>query len=225
MSTVPTKYPEAIAWVNTRLPIWSAAPTAIGLDATLVADLAAQASAAETAKSDYDQAVADARAKGVAYRNAAKTMRSSATGQVTQIRGFARNAPDPAAVYSAAQIPEPATPGPAPAPGTPSEFKATLLESGALSFTFKCDHPAGVSGVTYKVERQDAPQTPFNFLLNAKKREFEDASFSASSTTIAYLVTAQTSTKDGSPASFTVRYGAGSESMVLTEGAEQQAAA
>lgn len=225
MSTVPRKYPEAIAWVNTRLPIWSAAPTTIGLEATQVADLASLASSAETARSDYDAAKADSDAKYEAYQAAAGAMRSVAAAQVTQIRGFARSGGDPASVYSAAQIPAPATPTPAPAPGTPGFFTVQLLDGGGLKFAFKCDHPTGVKAVTYKVERQQVAQGPFEFLLNAKKREFEDTTFDNASTVIAYRVTAQTSTKDGAAASFTVRYGAGNQSVVLSQGEDQQAAA
>lgn len=207
MSTVPRSPLEAIAWVNARVPVWAAAGQAIGLDPLQVAELGALAGQAESLRAQWDTAKAESDAKGAAYRQAVKAMRTKASGQVVQVRGFARGQGDPDAVFIAAQLPIPAQPAPAPAPGTPEGFRRELLDNGGLKFTFACDHPAGVKAVTYKVERQPAPQAPFTFLLNAKKREFEDTTFLGTSTTIAYRVTAQTSTKDGLASSFTVRYG------------------
>jgi len=222
MSTVPRKLPDAISWVATRVPVWTESFAAIGLDSSQVTDLDGLLSSAQTAKSEYDSAKAVSDAKYEAYQAAATAMRSTASAQVVQIRGFARSSANPTTVYSAAQIPEPATPSPAPAPGTPEGFRVQLLDTGGLRFTFKCDHPRGVSGVTYLVERQAGPQEPFTFLLNAKKREFADTSFPPTATTIAYRVTAQTSTKDGLASSFTVRYGANNQATILSEGGEPE---
>lgn len=207
MSTVPVNAADAIAWVEIRVPVWAAAGLAIGLDPLEVGELSTLLSAAKDLKAEWETAQAAADAKGIDYRASVKAMRSKASGQVSQVRGFARSKGNPPSIFSTAQIPLPADPGPAPAPGTPQGFKRQLLDNGGLRFTFECNHPTGVKAVTYKVERQSAPQTPFVFLLNAKKREFEDTTFLGTSTTIAYRVTAQTSTKDGLSSSFTVRYG------------------
>lgn len=218
MSTVPTKYPEAIDWVNTHVPIWTAVAADIGLDPLRVGELGTLASEAASARTAYLESLDETRAKALAYRTAAKAMRTMASGQVVQIRGFARTSANPASVYEDAQIPEPAKPAPAPAPGTPSGFKVQLLESGNLKFTFDCEHPAKVSGVTYKVLRQVSPQEPYQFLLNAKGRSFEDDSLTGDSRVITYVVTAQTSTKDGNPAYFTVRFGAGNQAQIIAQG-------
>lgn len=218
MSTVPRTYPEAIDWVNTHVPIWGAVAADIGLDPLKVAELGTLASAASTAHTAYLESLGETRAKALAYRSAARAMRTMASGQVVQIRGFARTSADPAGVYEDAQIPEPAKPSPAPAPGTPTGFKAQLLESGNLKFTFDCEHPAKVAGVTYKVLRQLAPQDPYQFLQNAKGRSFEDNSITGDSREITYIVTAQTSTKDGNPAYFTVRFGAGNQASIIAQG-------
>lgn len=215
MSTVPRNALEAIDWVDTRVPVWAAAGLTIGVDPLEVAELGTLLSAAKDLKTEWLAAQALADAKGADYRAAVKAMRSKASGQVTQIRGFARSKGNPDSIFTTAQIPLPADPGPAPAPGTPEGFKRELLDNGGLKFTFTCDHPKGVKAVTYKIERQPAPQTPFVFLLNAKKREFEDTTFLGSSTVINYRVTAQTSTKDGPSASFTVRYGASNEQATI----------
>ncbi|MFI4915773.1 MAG: hypothetical protein ACIAS6_04610, partial [Phycisphaerales bacterium JB060] len=162
--------------------------------------------------------LAAAVAKGAEYRTAATTMRSTAAAQVVQVRGFARTQPNRDAVLTAAQLPIPPKPGPTPAPGVATDFQVQLLQSGNLKFTFDCEHPPGVKGVTYKVLRQGGAQQPYNFLLNAKKREFEDGSLPEGSTMLTYVVTAQTSTKDGNPSYFTVRFGGGNQAQIIAQG-------
>ncbi len=218
MSTVPEKLPEAIDWVGVRVPVWTAAGAAIGVEATQMASLSALHNSAQTLKAEYDALKAEYDAKGAEYRQAATAMRTTAAGLVVQIRGFSRTTADPASVFTQAQLPLPADPTPSPPPGTPEGFKAELLQSGALRFTFACDHPSGVNAVTYKVMRQDAPQTPYVFLMNAKKRQFEDDTLTGDSTVVTYLVTAQTTTKDGDPAYFTVRFGSGNQASIIAQG-------
>ena len=219
MSTVPEKYPEAIAWVDTRVPIWTENAAAIGLEVAQPTNLGALATAASAAKAAYDTAKSDSDAKYEAYQAAARAMRSQATAQVGQIRSFAKGSASPSTVYSTAQIPAPADRAPTPPPGTPEAFRVSLLATGSLKFAFKCPNPSRTPSITYKVERQDTPQSPFTFLLNAKKREFEDSNFPATSTFISYRVTAQTTTQDGPAATFTVRYGAGNQSAtILSQG-------
>jgi hypothetical protein len=212
MSTVPTKLTAALTWIKTRVPIWTAAGTTIGVDPLQIGELGALVSAAETALAEYNTALADAEAKGEIYRNAATTARNAATAQVVRIRGFARTAPNPVTVYADAQIPEPAKRAPSPPPGTPDGFKVFLEPNGDLRFTFKCDNPPKAKGVTYLVQRQNSPQGAFEFLKLAKDREFVDSSFPSTSSLISYLVTAQTATKSGTGATFTVRYGAPNQS-------------
>lgn len=227
MSTVvPLKLPEAIDWVGVRVPVWTAAGAAIGVEATQMANLSALHSSADSLKGEYDAMKAELDAKGEEYRQAATAMRSTASALVVQIRGFARTTANPAAVFTEAQLPQPADRTPAPPPGTPEGFKVELLQSGSLRFTFACDHPSGVNAVTYKVMRQDAPQTPYVFLTNAKKRRFDDDTISGDSTVVTYLVTAQTTTKDGNPAYFTVRFGSGNQASIVAQGpvGEQEAA-
>lgn len=222
MSTIPTKYAQAIAWIKTRVPIWTAAGADIGVDPAQIGELSAELSAAETALAEYDAALADADAKGEVFRDAFRTARQSASDQVSRIRGFARTAANPATVYADAQIPEPADRAPSPPPGTPDTFRVFLEPNGDLRFTFKCDNPPRARGVTYLVQRQDEPQGPFQFLTLAKEREFIDSSFPNSSTQISYLVTAQTPTKSGMGATLTVRYGSGNQggaaAQIITQG-------
>lgn len=152
-------------------------------------------------------------------------MRSTTSLRVSNIRTYARGTANPSAVYSLAEIPAPATPTEAPPPATPFGFKVALLEGGSLQFSFKCTNPPRVHGVTYRVERQNAPQLPYEFLVNAKDKHFEDNAFPNSATLITYRVTSQTSTKDGVPTYFTVRYGSNQQATIVSQGPATQSEA
>lgn len=220
MSTVPTKFPETIDWVNARITDWAADPAAIGLDATAVAALASALSTAQSGRQGAIDARTASRDATIVYNDAGTDLRAQARQAVATIRAFAKASANPATVYSDASIPPPATPTPAPAPGTPEGFTISLSQGGAVTLAFECAHPAGVNGVTYKVERQDTPQSAWAFLTNAKERRFTDATIPTGSSLLFYRVTAQTSTKDGAAAEFTVRFGAGNQgATIVAQGA------
>lgn len=222
--TIPQSNAESILWVASHLPAWQADPTAIGLSAQDVTDLAAALGTATSNQSSWNTIKDEARSASALYRSSTRDMRSLAATQVATIRAFAKASADPQTVYSTADIPAPASPTPAPAPGTPFDFKATLNPSGELAFTFKCANAKGLQ-VTYKIERQeDGGQNPFVFLTNAKERSFSDASFTPGTTTLVYRITAQTTTKDGVSGLFLVRLGAGNQATVMSVAGTQQAA-
>jgi len=224
MSTIPQSNADAILWVASHLPAWQADPTAIGLTAEEVTNLAALLGSAQGNQSSWNTIRDEAKSASALYRSSTQEMRALASSQAATIRAFAKASTDPQAVYSTADIPAPATPTPAPAPGTPFDFKATLNPSGDLAFTFKCANAKGLQ-VTYRVERQeDGGQNPFVLLTNAKERSFTDASFTAGTSTLVYRITAQTTTKDGVAGVFLVRLGAGNQATVsLVDGAQMAA--
>ena len=225
MTTVPPQYQDAINWVAQRITEWSASPEAIGLDEPTTTAIATQLAIAEGAQSAaFSSRQASKDATGVYYDQGDQLL-DLARQAVATIRAFAKSSEDPQTVYSAASIPAPATPGPTPAPGRPFNFRTELLFGGLLRFTFDCDNPSRVQGVTYKVERQDEPQGAFTFLTNAKSREFTDETIPSGSSQVTYRVTAQTSTKDGLANGFTVRFGANNQAVVSGEDGGEELAA
>ncbi len=224
MSTVPIKYPEAIAWVNTHVPIWTAAAASIGLDPTQPVTLDALATAASDAKAAYDAAKSQSDSLYEAYQLAAKEMRTQATAQVGQIRSFAKGSSNPGAVYTAAQIPAPADRTPKPAPGTPALFTVGLDQSGALSVKFKCPNPPRVGALSYIVERSIGSQQPFVYLMTAAERSFDDDTVPYGSGDVTYRVTAQSPTKKGLPGYFTVRFGVNNQPQIISQGTSEQKA-
>ncbi|MEQ8844558.1 MAG: hypothetical protein RIB58_06860 [Phycisphaerales bacterium] len=224
MSTVPRKYPEAIAWVNTHVPIWTAAAATIGLDPTQPVNLGALATEAADAKAAYDTAKSEADTLYEAYQTKAKAMRTQATAQVGQIRSFAKGSANPQTVYTAAQIPAPAEPTPRPAPGTPVVFTVGLDQSGALNVKFKCPNPPRVGSLSYIVERSLGAQQPFTYLKTAAERAFEDDTVPNGTGDVTYRVTAQSPTKKGAPGYFTVRFGVNNQPQIISQGTSESKA-
>ncbi|UYV11211.1 MAG: hypothetical protein NCW75_07825 [Phycisphaera sp.] len=217
MSTVPDKYPQTIDWLTDRIDAWTAQGGSIGLDEPTTTALSTQLAIAQGSMDSAFQARLDSKDATVVYHDQARSLLELTRQAVSTIRAFAKASDTPGTVYSAASIPPPADPAPSPAPGTPTQFRTELLFSGELRVRFDCENPSGVSGVTYKVERQDGPQTPFNFVTTAKGREFTDAGIPAGTAEVTYRVTAQTSTKDGDAGGATIRFGAGNQSIVFGE--------
>lgn len=222
MSVIPDGRSEAIDWFTNRLAAWTADPASIGLTLELVNELTAATAAASTARTEAQQALDAKLAASQSYRNQTDAMRTIGVGLVQKIRGFAKATGDES-VYATALLPDPATPEPTPAPGTPYEFAIDLRQDGSVEMSFKCDNPGAqggsAGGVTYDVWRQDEPQGEFVYLLNAGERRFADTTVPGGTAVATYRVVARRSTQTGDPALFAVRFGVGGNGMALAEAA------
>lgn len=218
MSVVPDGRSDAIDWFTNRLSAWQADPTGIGLTLELVNDLAAATAAASSARTAAEQANDAKLAASQNFRNQTDAMREIGVGLVQKIRGFAKATGDES-VYATALLPDPATPEPTPAPGTPTDFEVSLRQDGSVELAFRCDNPGNVFGVTYDVWRQDEPQGSFNYLLTAGERRFTDDSVPAGTAVATYRVQARRSTQAGGPALFAVRFGVGGNGQATAEAA------
>lgn len=218
MSTVPPKPDDAITWVQAHVPPWTTNAELLKLDPLVVAQLGSLASAAATArqtmvaaKGTYEDAVD-------AFNTAVKAMRTLAGGQVSIIRSTAKNAENPQQIYTAAVIPAPADRSPTPAPGTPTDFKHALAINGELTVRFRCPNPARTGAVTYRVDRRlGGTGQPFIAYQTLKKREFTDSTIPLGTAEVAYRITPQTSTKDGTLAQFGIQFGAGNQSTLVMQ--------
>lgn len=83
-------------------------------------------------------------------------------------------------------------------------------EPGWLECSFACKHHRSLRGVTYLVERSLAMagehDGPFEFLTLARGRAFTDKAIPRGTAQATYRITAQTSTRSGRVALFTVRF-------------------
>jgi hypothetical protein len=225
MSTIPRQPEAAIDWVQAHVTPWTTNAVLLKLDPATLGQLGALASAAATARQNKisaDDAYRDAIA---AFDTAVASMRTLASGQVSIIRSTARNAENPQAIYTAALIPAPSGPSPAPAPGTPTMFKHALAIDGELTVRFRCPNPPRTGPVTYRVDRRLGGTgnafIPFGVI---KERVVVDAGIPLGTPEVAYRITPQTSTKDGTVAQFAIQFGAGNQSTLVEQSPEGDSA-
>jgi hypothetical protein len=221
MSTIPKSYPDAIDWTTTHLANWPADPTEIGLDAARILELTQRKDLAAAALAHALQLDGQKKAAFEAYHTKARSMRDYASQSVGIIRSFARASDNPEAIYTLAQIPAPAGPTPAPAPGVPYKFETRLIQGGSLEVTFECDNE-GSSAVNYEVRRRDGggQGAPYAFVLNAGERRFVDDTIPNGTGTVSYQIVGFRTNTRGEPAYFTVVFGAGNSAQVVSSGEE-----
>lgn len=225
MSTIPRKNDDALTWCDEHATLWSTDPASVGLDATEVAGLAALVQQAEDRKTDFVAARTAWLGSSEAFSSGIDLMREHAGVLLAKVRAFARGSSEPATVYQAAGIPAPADPSPRPAPGTPTDFRVELLQDGAITLSFKCPNPPRTGAAIYRVERRlgEGQSEPFVFVVNAKERSFTDSGIPEGTGVATYRITAETATKNGAPALFAVRFGAGNQATIIALAEDGQA--
>jgi hypothetical protein len=209
MRVVPTEQAAKIAWFRARLAAWNANLALLGLTAPEMAAPLAQVDAAEDALAARTDAENVAKAKTAILNAALETLAANGGRLVNKIRANAELAADPVAVFAAAQIPAPATPSPVGAPGTPTDFKAVLMQGGDVDLAWKAAQPARASGTTYQVYRRFTPTAAWDFLGASGERKFIDSTIPAGVTFVMYKIRGIRSTMAGPWGEFNVTFGAG----------------
>jgi hypothetical protein len=113
------------------------------------------------------------------------------------------------AIYGLALLPVPATPSPVPPPGTPTNFKISLSQGGALTLAWKCANPAGGGGTFYQIARRIGASGAFVPQTGVGSRTFTDPTIPAGTASVTYQITAVRTTVAGPTAEFTVNFGTG----------------
>ena len=145
-------------------------------------------------------------------------MQVDGAGLIRNIKNKAESTNNPE-VYALAQIPPPATPSPVPPPGTPFDLRVELLQTGAITLSWKCPNPAGAAGTIYEVQRKlgTSPTAAFEFIGAAGVRNFTDETLPLGPTLVTYRITAVRSTTRGNPAQFILTFGSGGEGFTVTQ--------
>lgn len=212
MGIVPDKLADKIAFFEQHNTPWSTNAVAIGTTTTEVTALNTRTTAARAALSAQAAAQNAAKAATVTLHDAVLAMSNAGTDIILKIK--AKAAVDGDSVYSLAQIPPPAVPGPVPAPGTPTDFKVQIQQDGSLILTWKCPNPTNATGTIYQVSRKMATATDFTIIGATGSRKFVDDSLPTNSSPITYRVIAVRSTVAGPPAQFTVTFGSGGDGVM-----------
>ena len=205
MATVPKSNAEKAAFFAARNAPWTTNATAIGVTTAAVSALAAKVTTAQAALAAQTSALAAAKAATVAVNEAIRAMDLDGTVLISTIRTRARTAGD--GVYALAQLPPPAIPRPTPAPGTPTEFVATLNPNGSLGMTWKCAN-SGAGGVMYMIYRKVGATGAYISLGGTGERKYADATIPTGTSQVTYSIQAVRSSAAGQPAEFSVNFGA-----------------
>ena len=217
MGIIPLPKVEQLQWCESHWPTWNDASASIGLSLTqtgsfktLTQSARAAYDAAQNAKQAYRAAIT---AQNVALTQAI----SNAQDLIRVIKGFAELTADPNVVYSLAQIPPPAVPVPAVAPGKPTNFNITLQSDGSISLTWDATDSTASSGAFFNITRKLPSQTAFTSLggtsgstIESRRMTFTDTSVptSAAGAGAQYIVRGQRGTRIGEPSdAITVQFG------------------
>ncbi|HZZ42887.1 MAG TPA: hypothetical protein VFE58_08105 [Tepidisphaeraceae bacterium] len=218
MSLIPSSIDGKIQFFQSKGTPWGANAVAIGTTATAVTALATKVTTAQTKLAAAVAARAAAKNATADLYNAIKDMVNSGSDIIKQIR--AQAATVGSSVYILAQIPAPATPTPVGAPGTPTDFKATLNPDGSLSVQWKCPNPTGSVGTIYQLSRRsiasDGTAGPFAVIGGSGTRSFIDNTVPAGVAGLVYQITALRSTAVGTTAQFSVNFGTTSGEMMTS---------
>jgi hypothetical protein len=213
-SILPADNVGRIEWCENHNTPLSTNAVAIGTTAAAVTDLATKTTAARAAFNAQQAAQNAAKAATIDFNLALAAMTAAAAGILKQIKAKAAVAGD--SVYALAEIPAPATPSPKPAPGTPTNFTATIGADGALKLKWKCANPKGTSGTIYQVWRRSSPTAEFTYLGGSGTKTFVDPTIPAGATAVTYQIQAVRSTAAGPWAQFNVNFGAGGTGVTAT---------
>jgi hypothetical protein len=215
MSILPDRVDQLLAFCTSHQKTWAGAPTTIGLTAGQVTSFGTQIGAASDALDAQQSAKDAAKAATTAARNEVSDLRENASDLIRAIKTYAEMQADPEAVYSLAQIPPPAPPGPTPPPGTPFELIVGLLGNGSLELKWKCNNPAGTQGTIYEVLRKIGPTGSFQYAGSTGVRAFTDETIPQGSAPVTYQITGVRSTQRGNPAQFVVNFGVGGGGLTI----------
>lgn len=213
MSLVPDDIVGKISFFQSKNTPWAANAVAIGTTTTAVTALATKVTTAQTKLAAQVAAYEAAKNATADLHAAVRDMANSGADIIKQIR--AKAATD-GSVYYLAQIPPPATPAPVGAPGTPTDFKATLNPDGSLKLTWKCPNPSNSQGTIYQLSRRTGSTGSFTAIGGSGTRSFIDATVPAGVASVTYQITAVRSTAIGVTGQFIVTFGVESGSGEMT---------
>lgn len=217
-SVLPNTPLEKIQFCENHVDPWTTNATAIGTTSTAVTDLTTKTTAARAAYNAQQAAQLAAKAATGDYHMAVSAMASAASDIIKSVKAKAATSGD--SVYTLAQIPAPALPGPRPAPGQPTDFVVQLDATGALNLAWKCPNPAGTSGTIYQVWRRIGSTGDFSYIGGSGTRSFVDATLPAGSSSVTYQIQAVRSTVVGPWAQFNVNFGVSGGGVMTASVAE-----
>src|SRR5262245_21612322 len=161
MSILPNALNDQIIFCEAHAPVWTAAPTTIGLTAAQCTTMTSNTSKARGSFNAAQSAREASKAATTTLHKDVTTMRDQVASLIAQIKAFAELQSNPATVYAAAQIPPPATPTPLPAPGKPTDFSVVLNSDGSVTLSWTSTDSSASTGAFFAVSRKLPGQSAF----------------------------------------------------------------
>lgn len=231
MGILPDKKNEQLSWCESHWPIWTTNAAGVGLVAAQVTSFKGLTQSARTAFDAVQNAKNAYRAAVTAQNAALGLATANAQDLIRVIKGFAELTSNPDSVYSLAQIPPPAAPTPAQAPGKPTNIAVTLESSGAITFTWEATDSTASTGGFFNISRKLPGQTSFTSLggtsgstSEARRMTFTDSSIptSAAGAGAQYIIQGQRGTKIGEASdALTVQFGTDGGSFAANNNTSQ----
>jgi hypothetical protein len=153
MAIQPKSRLAKVALFETLAPLWAANAAAIGLAPDEVAAFLAKLASARDSADAAETARNASRNATIVFHTDADAMSGEGGDLMKRITAYAELQRNPA-IYALAGLPTPAAPQPKPAPGTPTGFRITLEQTGAVRLTWRCANPRGTQGTIYNVSRR-----------------------------------------------------------------------
>jgi hypothetical protein len=212
MSTMPIQGLARIVWFEAHVPVWVTTASQIGLVSADTTNLTTLTSDTRTAYAEHISAQETSKAKTQVYYEKLRLLSDAGSAAIDKIRGKAKQVGG-TSVYSIAEIPPPALPGPCGPLGTPFKFKGQTSVTGQFTFTWKNTNPKSATGTVYQVWRRTNPIGEFAYVGGTGEKKFVDSTLPAGSTQVSYQVQAVRSTSVGEFAQFDVKFGVGTTSI------------
>jgi hypothetical protein len=190
----------------------------VGLDAPSLAAFTLAVTNANDANLVVDSARQAYKAAVAAADERWREMNSVSAATVARIDAFAEASDDPTKVWSLATLQPPSNPSSLPAPGAPSNFRASLPDGGGIRIAWDCKNPQGAQGTVYIVRRRllNAGPNAWTQLAITGSKFWTDTTLPATAGGAAYQVIGQRGNLVGEPSTpFTVQFGIDGGGMVI----------
>lgn len=212
MGVVPPAKSDFLTFCETRVPVWQAAATSIGLTSAQVGGMDAATKDLREKQLAAEAARNASKAATLTYGDADGTLREMVSVLVRTIKLHADNSANPGAVYAAAQISPPAAPTAMPPPGQPTNFTFELEAGGLLTMRWKSTNSAASTGGSFRVARRFGGEVGglFNVIGATSSKVFTDDSIPLGVGSVSYILTPMRNGIAGTASDIvTVQFGVG----------------
>lgn len=223
MRVIPKTPAKKIAFFQCLVAKWTENPTAIGLDAAVIAEIEAKIAAAKEAAAAQLAAQSLARTKTATFHSMADELASAGAKAIQTIRAKAAGADDNE-IYSLAFLPPPKKGAPVDAPGRPTNFTSKLGGLGELELKWKCKNPSNAEGTVYEVLRS-VDGGAFAHLGIAGTKKYTDYRLPQGAKEVMYRVRGIRSTRRGPVGNYTLAIGVSPGDEAIVRYCEQREAA